>query len=219
MTGTTRKEYVRKLDTIKSELLNLLDDAKTMLEYLFESIRSLHVPLEQATKLDREVRARTAQLLDLCTEVLTLQQPMASDLRMILSAIRIKTDVERVVRDSLHIIELQLAEPLKEADDLRIPLEQLESTLFEMIEILKRGIKENNAEILLQLSEKDEIVDTYYAETTKKLREYIIEHADQANEYLDLILSSRMVERIADHLCNIGEKAYYMITAENIRIA
>ncbi len=219
MTGTTRKEYVQKLDTIKNELLNLLEDAKNMLEYLFESIRSPQIPLEQATQLDKTVRSKTAQLLDLCTEVLTLQQPMASDLRMILSAIRIKTDIERVVRDSLHIIELQLAGPLQEADELRVPLEQLQSTLFDMIEILKQGIKENNAEVLLTLSERDEVVDKYYAETTKKLREYITTHPKQANEYLDLILSSRMVERIADHLCNIGEKAYYMITAENIRIA
>ncbi len=175
--------------------------------------------MEKATQLDRGVREKTAQFLDLCTEVLTLQQPMASDLHMILSAIRIKTDIERVVKDSLHIIELQLAEPLQEDDELRVPLEQLGITLFDMIAIIKKSIKENSSEIHLTLSDKDEVVDKYYKETTTKLRNHITAEPERANEYIDLILSSRMVERIADHLCNIGEKVYYMITAESIRIA
>ena len=214
---TTRKEYTQKLEKISHSIIDLLDDTTKMVEILFHTVESSEVPVQQAKQLDDMVRAKTKELLDLCTEVVTLQQPMATDVRLILSAIRIKTDIERSVRDSYHIIQFQLAESIPV--EYKSSLENTKSVFLEMITILKESIINNDPQSLLKLNDKDEIIDTYYDKTNKQIRNEIAAHPENAEKLIDLLLTTRMIERIADHFCNIGEKVYYIQTAESIRIA
>ncbi len=212
-----RRDYAVKLDKIKDILLELLGNVEEMVEYLFKSIETDQNLVSVSTELDKRVRLRTKDLLDLCTEVVTLQQPMASDVRLIISAIRIKTDLERSVRDSLHIIEL--ATSLKQLDKYIKQLEGTKEVLLSMIEILKKSLKSGDPKILLQLNDKDEIIDQFYAELNSAIRIDIQQSPVKALEMVDYLLSIRMIERIGDHLCNIAEKIYYIHTAEIIRIA
>ena len=212
---STRKEYSQKLEKITHSIIDLLDDTTKMVEILFHTVESSEVPIQQAKELDDMVRSKTKQLLDLCTEVVTLQQPMATDVRLILSAIRIKTDIERSVRDSYHIIQFQLAESINA--EYKSALENTRSVFFEMINILKESITTNNPELLIKLNDKDEIIDNYYDKTNQQIRNEIAAHPENAGKLIDLLLTTRMIERIADHFCNIGEKVYYIQTAESIR--
>jgi len=212
-----RREFVRKLEEIRSILLELLGNVEEMVNQLFASIESPNNLVEDSSKLDTKVRSRTKDLLDLCTEVVTLQQPMATDIRLIISSIRIITDIERSVRDSLHIVEI--APSLKTLSKYVKLFEDTKVVLLSMIDVLKESLKSNNSSILLELSEKDEIIDKFYDTMNNSIREDIKENPDNALELVDLMMAVRRIERIADHLCNIAEKIYYLQTAEIRRIA
>ncbi|RMG33756.1 MAG: hypothetical protein D6732_11660 [Methanobacteriota archaeon] len=214
----TRKEYTEKLELVKSSLNELLEMAREILEQMFKSIEAPHTKVEEAENLDRKVRQRTKDLLDLCTEIVTLQQPMATDIRLVLSAIRIKNDIERSVRDSLHIIRMKLGEKSTQDSVFFDTLGQIHDVLNKMIDILEESLRTRNAEILLELSNLDEVIDDYYDRANEHLRKQIKEGGDvEAN--IDRLQAVRMIERIADHFCNIAEKLYYVHTAEIIRIA
>ena len=212
-----RQEFIRKLEEIRSILLELLGNVEEMVNQLFISIESSDNLVEDSSKLDSKVRSRTKDLLDLCTEVVTLQQPMATDIRLIISSIRIITDIERSVRDSLHIVEI--APSLKTLNKYVKLFEDTKVVLLSMIEVLKESLKSDNSSILLELSEKDEIIDEFYATMNNSIRDEIKENPDKALELVDLMMAVRRIERIADHLCNIAEKIYYLQTAEIRRIA
>ncbi len=214
----TRKEYTQKLELVKTSLNELLEMARRMLVLLFDSIESQDARVEEAEQLDAEVRNRTKELLDLCTEIVTLQQPMATDIRLILSAIRIKNDVERSVRDSLHIIRMKLGERSTQDAVFFDTLGQIHDVLNKMIDILEDALKNKTSENLLELSNLDEVIDEYYDRANKHLRKQILEGGDVEGN-IDRLQAVRMIERIADHFCNIAEKLYYVHMAEVIRIA
>ena len=154
-----RKEYTEKLELVKSSIVDLLEMSRKMLVLLFESIESAGAKVSEAEELDSLVRSRTKDLLDLCTEIVTLQQPMATDIRLVLSAIRIKNDVERSVRDSLHIIRMGLGGHSSRDPVFFDTLGQIHDVLNRMIDILEESLRERKSDILLELSDLDEVID------------------------------------------------------------
>lgn len=151
------------------------------------------------------------------TFLLTRYQPLASDLRQVVSAMRLCGDIERVADQAVNV-----SRKARKLDSARIALYRdrlaamydLASTLFadalkahtDRDETLARGIKE-----------RDRAIDALNAEITELATEALTRDASNVRDHLNVILIARHIERIGDHAKNIAENAIYAASDVDIR--
>jgi len=150
-------------------------------------------------------------------EILLRYQPVASDLRRVISAIKLSPNIERVADEATNIAEraskLNRHPPLAEVN-LIVPIQA------HAISMLKDGIDafvREDVELARAVVSRDKQLDEMNASANRQLTERMMQYRDQLRGYLNLILISRCLERVGDHATNIAEDAVYAAAAEDIR--
>lgn len=146
------------------------------------------------------------------TAMLALRQPMAVDLRYIVSALKVSSNLERIGDQSKNIIA-----KLVEAQDIS---KNVEEVLNKMVEISKimvvqsvKSFNNQDSEIAKFVQEKDDEIDKIYQDLFK-----IIDHENftitEVQDIVKILFIAKSFERLADHTTNIAEIAQYVITGE-----
>jgi len=150
-------------------------------------------------------------------EILLRYQPMASDLRQVVSAMKLSPNIERVADEATNIAEcarkLNRHPPLAEVN-LIMPIHA------HAISMLKDGIDafvREDVALARAVVSRDKQLDDMNASANRQLTERMMRDRDQLRGYLNLILISRCLERVGDHATNIAEDAVYAAAAEDIR--
>ena len=208
--------------SIRSQLKGLQQDlirmGSVVEEMLHKSIEALKnrdekMVFEVFTK-DDVVDDLNFKIENKCLELLILQQPMAKDFRMIASGMKIITDIERIgdycvdiSRMVRQIIDQPLFKPLVD-----IP---------RMAEIVKRMLRESieafvNRDLALvkKIIDDDDEVDHIHRHLFDELIGFMEKDKKFVKQAVYLLLISRFLERIADHITNICERIYYVETGE-----
>ena len=167
---------------------------------------------------EQEVNQLHIEIDDRCFKLLALYQPAASDLRFIVGAIKINSDLERIGDQAVNIS--QTTEIL-----LRHP--QLERKLFDiprMAELAKRMVKDaldsyvrRDVELARSVVQRDSEEDKLKSEAFNELMQLMQSDSSSIQRALGLILISRNLERIADHATNIAEDVIFMVLGKDIR--
>jgi len=162
---------------------------------------------------DQLVNNFERQVDDECVRLIATQQPVAKDLRKIISAMKISTDLERMADLAIGIakiarrIEGPLCKPLVD-----IPL-MAEKALAMMRQGLEAYSNED-MELAHNLAEQDDAVDHLYNRVVRDLLVIMSENPEVIDQGLYLTFAGRYLERFADHATNIGENVIYIATAE-----
>jgi phosphate transport system protein len=150
-------------------------------------------------------------------EILLRFQPVASDLRRVISTIKLSPNIERVGDQATNIAKrarkLNRHPPLPEME-LIVPIQAYAMTMFK--DSINAYVREN-VELARSVCDRDEQLDDMNREANRKLTERMMEDRDQLRGYFNLILISRALERVGDHATNISEDAVYAAAAEDIR--
>ena len=175
-------------------------------------------PLEEVYKRESEVNMLHVEVDDRCFKLLALYQPTAVDLRFIMGAIKINSDLERIGDQAVNIS--QTTEVL-----LRYP--QLEKKLFDiprMADVAKKMLKDaldayikRDVTLAKSVVERDSEEDRLKSEAFNELLQLMQSDSSTVNRALSLILISRNLERIADHATNIAEDVIFMVLGKDIR--
>ena len=219
----TRMDYRNKLQNVKDMFYSLLDltgDAQQGLVKLFEG-ETDDKQVIKVRQIDDEVRETTSDLTQLCAELVYLQQPMAKDGRLILTIIRATVDIERIVRDILHITNSKLKKitEKKIREDVQGTLGEFLPRLMEMHRVIRNASENWDDEELTSLSNIDEDVDKLQEDATKWFTKNATEgKKEDIPIYIDALFAARMMERIADHYCNIAEKLTYIVSGKQTTI-
>ena len=150
---------------------------------------------------------------DECVRLIATQQPVAKDLRKIVSAIRISTDLERMsdlavgIAKTVRRIEGPLCKPL-----IDIPL--MEEKALAMMRMGIEAYRSENMELARKLAEQDDEVDHLCKLVMTDLLAIMTETPENIAQGIQLIIIGRYLERFADHATNIGESVIYIATAE-----
>ena len=162
---------------------------------------------------DQLVNDFERQVDDECVRLIATQQPVAKDLRKIISAMKISTDLERMADLSVDIakvvrrIERPLCKPL-----IDIPL-MAEKALAMMRQGLEAYSNEDK-ELAHGLAVQDDEVDHLYNQVVRDLLVIMSKNPEILDQGMYLIIAARYLERFADHATNIGENVIYIATAE-----
>ena len=200
--------------------LSTLNDMGSMIEKSIETaIKALvnqDVDLARhAIEADEEIDRQERIIEDLCLKLLLQQQPVAKDLRLISSALKMITDMERIGDHASDISEITIAL----ADQPYIKkLEHIQQMAKETMIMLVGSIEafvDKDLEKANEVIKRDDVVDDLFDKVKKELIQMIHENADKGEQAADLLMVAKYMERIGDHATNISEWVIFSITGEH----
>jgi phosphate transport system protein len=166
---------------------------------------------------DEQVDQLEKRIDKMAVEILLRYQPVASDLRQVVSAMKLSPNIERVADEATNIAEsarkLNSHSPLAEVN-LIVPIQAQAISMFK--DSLGAFVRED-VELARAVISRDKQLDEMNASANRHLTKRMMQDRDQLRGYLNLILISRCFERVGDHATNIAEDAVYAAAAEDIR--
>ena len=166
---------------------------------------------------DARVNAYDVEIDEKCVELLALHQPAAGDLRVITTAMKIVTDLERIGDQAVNIAQRSLelnAEPqLKPYIDLPRMAERAQRMVKESLD----AFVARDTELARRVCAADEEVDALKEQIFRELLTFMMGDARTIPRAIRLILISRFLERVADHATNIAEMVIYMVESKMVR--
>lgn len=152
-----------------------------------------------------------------CFKLLALHQPMAVDLRAIVSAVKINTDLERVGDLAINIAEAvkryMRHPPVKELIDIPRMAEIAQRMLRDSLDAYVR----RDTELAHSVLNADDALDSLKTQVFRELLTFMLQTPTTIEPALDLILISRHLERIGDHATNVAEDVIFMVSARDVR--
>ncbi|MBF0709284.1 MULTISPECIES: phosphate signaling complex protein PhoU [Bacillales] len=207
-----RENFQEQLDEIKSQLLELgslaqiaVDDAITALKAqdvnkALEIIENDH----KINRLEEEINERAIWLI-------AKEQPLATDLRRLISALKITTDVERVgdlaVNIAKSIIRIGDKPFVKPIEEIPALAEKANNMLREVL----ASFYDEDVNKAMAVADADDEIDNMYGRLVKELLELMTEHPESVSQIQQLSFICRYVERIGDHCTNISESVIYVV--------
>jgi phosphate transport system protein len=213
------------LGTFDEALSNLRNDLFTMAGLTERSLSDAINGLLQrddslCTKAiadDEEVDQLEKEIDKIGLEILLRYQPVASDLRQVISVMKLSPNIERVADEATNIAEcarrLNRHPPLVEMN-LIVPIQAYAISMFK--DSIDAFVRED-VELAQAIVSRDEQLDEMNASANQQLTERMMQDRDYLRSYLNLILISRCLERVGDHATNIAEDAVFVAAAEDIR--
>jgi phosphate transport system protein len=167
--------------------------------------------------LDAEIDRHELETDALILRILALRQPVADDLRLLATALRLVTDLERIGDEAVNISERTARD---NGDARRLvsgPLTSMASTALDMLHrSLDAFVRWDDAEAD-QILACDDTVDDFYATIVAAMTEHMSEHPDEVQAGLRVIRVAKDLERIADHATNVAEEVIFMVRADDVR--
>ncbi len=215
MSAEARKEFDRELEALQEDLRKMGSVVEEMLDKAIEALKTRNVSLAQEVQdMDDIVDRYNLDIESRSLRLLALQQPMARDLRIIAAAMKIITDIERAGDYSVDIAKI--AEKLADKPLFK-PLEDIPKMVSIVQEMLRETLTAfitHDLNLIERMIAHDEEVDHLYNSLHEEIMDYIRKDTNILNQAIGLLFIARYLERIADHITNIGERIYYMETGE-----
>lgn len=166
---------------------------------------------------DEEIDTLEMQIDREGLDVLMRYQPVASDMRAVLSAMKMSANIERVADQIVSIArrarKLNEHAPLAELELLRPMFDAAENMFSDAV----RYYAEGNQELARGMKERDRVVDAMNRDLTNQYATCMEQNTAELRGYLNLIFICRVLERIGDHATNICEEVVFVCAAEDIR--
>ncbi len=214
-----RAPFRQALKGLRSDLIEMSEKTEEMIRKALQALVERDKELAQEViDMDDIVDEMDLSIETKCIELIATQQPMAKDLRVIGTALKIITDVERIGDYAVDIarkaIILAPLPPLKPYVDLPKMAKLVEEMLRESIV----AYQNKDVELAKKVGEMDHEVDRLYYITFDELVEYMKRSSENVERAAHLLLVARYFERIGDHITNIAERIIYMVTGELIQL-
>jgi len=210
-----RKAFDEELASLQTDLQKMGAVVEDMLGKAIKALAERDIALaQQVQDMDDVVDRYNIDIETESLRLLALQQPMARDLRTIAAAMKIITDVERAGDYAVDIAKM--AERLADRPLFK-PLEdipKMAQTVQQMLREVLTAFVARDLSLVQEMISHDEEVDHLYHSLYDELVGYIQRDPKLADQAVSLLLIARYLERIADHITNIGERIYYMETGE-----
>ena len=212
------RHFQEELDELKRRLLEMGGLAEDRLQLSIKGIvdRDLAV-IDWVLGGDSDINKLHVEIDDRCVKLLALHQPMAVDLRSIVAAVKINTDLERVGDLAVNITEAGHRyiqhPPVKELIDIPRMATLAQTMLRDALDSFVR----RDLDLAHSVLTADDRLDTLKSQVFRDLLAYMLNDQSTIEAAIDLILISRHLERVGDHATNIAEDVIFMVTAKDVR--
>jgi phosphate transport system protein len=214
-TDRTYEADLAHLRTVILEMGGLVEDQ------IVQAVRALSERDDSLARLtidrDHAVNRIDVEVDELCIKLLALHQPAARDLRLITTALKITTDLERIGDLASHIAER--AHELVDEDPMKayVDLPRMAELAREMVhKSLDAFVAENDA-LALEVCTSDDDIDKLHEQLFRELLSFMVEDPSTISRAMRLLFVSKNLERIGDHATNIAEMVIFLVRGQSIR--
>ncbi|WP_026692890.1 phosphate signaling complex protein PhoU [Peribacillus kribbensis] len=204
-----REKFEIELLELKNKLIKLGLQTSAALTASFGALEQQDFDLAlEIIEEDVKINLLEEEINDFAILLIAKQQPVASDLRRIISAIKIAADLERMADFAVNIAKSTIRIGKEPFIKPLIHLKQMHGLTIEMIDLSIQAFDKEDIVLAKEVSEMDDEVDSLYGEAIKSLLERANENMAQVTQ---LTFIARYLERTADHATNIAENIFYMV--------
>ena len=190
---SVRKSYDEELLQLDTLLARMGHEAGAAIESALTALRNDDIELARSVVArDSQIDASEHEIEHRCLQLLLRQQPVASDLRKVSTALKMVTDVERIGDQASDIAELVLHLHAKSTDAVGV-LEDILKMGDDVLKMVKRSI-------------------AAFARISSEIAQYIAAHPTEAETALDLFMVTKYLERLGDHAVNVAEWVEFLKT-------
>ncbi len=214
-TDRVYESLLGKLRTSVLEMGGLVEDQ------IIQAVRALvdrNEPLARTTiERDHTVNRLDVEIDDLSIKLLALHQPAARDLRLITTALKITTDLERIGDYAEHIaeraVELSAELPIKPLIDIPRMADLARDMLHRSLDAFVR----EDTDLALAVCNSDDAIDKLHDQVFRELLSFMVEDPTVISRAMRLLFVSKYLERVGDHATNIAEMVIFMVKGRSIR--
>jgi len=217
-TERTRRHFQEQLQALKERLLTMGGLAEESVRLALQALVDRDPRLvDRVTAADHPINQLHIEIDQRCFTLLALHQPMAGDLRTIVAAVKINTDLERVGDLAVNIVEAASRylshAPVKPLIDIPQMADIAQRMLRDAIE----SFVTRDMALAQTVLDRDDRLDGLKTQVFRELLTYMLQDPRTVEPALDLVLVSRHLERIGDHATNIAEDVIFLVSARDVR--
>jgi len=208
-----RAEFDQSLEDLQQDVLRMAAVAEQMLHRAVRAYLTRDLDeIEDVIRTDDEVDRYHRDIEARCLELLALQNPMARDLRVIAGALKIITDVERIGDYSIDIAKMGRRMADKAPLDSQPNIEAMAERAEWMLRTSIKAFVTREIDLVHEMIAHDDEVDHLNKAVIEAMIARIRENVDIVEQAIGAIMVARFIERIADHITNVGEHVFYVET-------
>jgi phosphate transport system protein len=213
-----RINFHQQMAQLKDKLLAMAALSQQALEFSVEAYLERDMALcDHVLEIEEAINAAETTVDEMAYELLAKEQPMAIDLRFILSVIKINGDLERIGDQAANIAER--AQALKDEPPMLLPvdIQQMGERAGVMIRTAIQALLEADARMADSVLSMDDAVDEGNKSVQIELMEAMQQQPEVSTQALTAILVARNLERAADHATNIAEDVIFWLRGSDVR--
>lgn len=213
-----RERYLKQLELLRESMVSFGKDVELAFRDSMVSVIDLDVELAKRTlAFEEEVDELEEGIEVSISDLIALQQPMASDLRLVIAALKISADLKRIVGLSINIAKIPARIEGGHIKPL-VDTQRMADIAAYMLENSIKAFETQDVELARATAAMDEEVDKIFYSVWVELVEMMAKDTSIISKATNLLFLIRYIERIADHCCNICESVVYLATAERVKL-
>ena len=214
----TSQEFEMELESVRQRIFDMGRHVDQVLESAGKALLEHDSDLgNRIIAGDHVTDSMELEIDHLCLQILARRQPVAGDLRLLTSALKLVVDLERIgdlgVSIAGRVVELGSDPPLTPYEDLMRML----TTAREMLAEALGALQSQDVASANRVIDKDEVVDAYYTQIFNDVLSRMRESPDNIFRATRVQAISKYIERIGDHATNVAERVIFILTGEDIR--
>lgn len=217
-----RRQFEEQLSLLKDLLVKMGELNCEAIEDAVTALEKQDAELARKTKgVEQLVDEKEQQIERLCLKIILKQQPVASDLLFVTSAMKMITDMERIADQAVDISELVIKMSRLPYADAVAEIPEMADKVQDMVRNAAKSFVERDGELAKAVCRADDAVDDLFDVIRNKLTGIVhrdIEGDDNGEQALDMLMVAKYLEKIGDHASNIAEWVIFMITGEHKKL-
>ncbi len=208
----------REIDRLKQMLMSLCEVVEESLRQAVEAIKTRDEALAKTVIAgDIEIDQMEVDVEEECLKILALYQPVAIDLRFIITALKINNDLERIGDLAVNLAERGTFLAGQHREDVTLDFDAMTEKTKSMVHRSLEALVNMDSKLAYDVCAADDEVDQINHQMFLIVQDEIRAHPEQSESLIHLLSASRHLERVADHATNIAEDVIYMIEGRIVR--
>ncbi|MFC4401563.1 phosphate signaling complex protein PhoU [Gracilibacillus xinjiangensis] len=212
-----RESFESELKHIEQLIIGLAKKTKEQLKLAVKALYECDVKrAREIIQNDKDLDKLDLQINEEAVVLIARQQPVATDLRRLIVALRISSDLERMADNAKNIAKSTTHLGENHGITVHPSIKEMEAIASDMIDLAIRAYENEDISLARKLAELDDILDNMYSTMLRELLEVTATEPESIQHVMQMAFSGRYVERIGDHATNIGEDVTYLVKGKSL---
>jgi len=206
------KSYDEELEGLQTMVVEMGGAAREQIADAVKALRAMDSTLAATVvRSDEQINKMQAEAEELVISLLARRQPMAIDLRLIISALKISSELERIADYAANMVRsIDDLKRISEAEDINSIVDMAGIGQGMLTDIITAYVNTDSTKAV-EVWHRDDAVDKIYVDLISRIRSQLEQEPGRTKDYTSLIYAARCCERIGDHITNVAENIYFIV--------